>query len=354
MAADPNARKHELTWMSLAFCLMVLFSHCAGHPITHLRTDSWQFALLLLAQRLTYVSVYGFFLLSGIKLTLSRSRPIRWGPYMKGRAKALLLPYLAANVIYYAFYCWGIHYYTPDWGKFLGYLLHGNLVSPFYFLIVMFQFTLLSPALYWAAGHIPAKLALPAALVISWGSELYLSQLIGLLIPGYHYPWSDRTFTTYLVYFLGGCYMGRHYSAFTAWLKGHTRPVTVLFLLSAGADLVLVYRLRVMGVPSFWVPYAHLVYLIAAILFCFRLALWLDRPLPPVLARVERASFLVYLYHSLLISALEWLSFRLEIYDVGLLFALRVPLIYVGTPVLCILWQDTLSHLKNKLGVIHL
>ena len=53
MASAPKARKHELTWMSLAFCLMVLFSHCAGHPITHLRTDSWQFALLLLRQRLT-------------------------------------------------------------------------------------------------------------------------------------------------------------------------------------------------------------------------------------------------------------------------------------------------------------
>ncbi len=348
MASAVKPRKHELTWMSLAFCLMVLFSHCAGHPITHLRTDSWQFALFLLAQRLTYVSVYGFFALSGIKLMLPRSRPIRWGTYMKGRAKALLLPYLAANVIYYVFYCWVIHYYVPDWGKFFDYLLHGNLVSPFYFLIVMFQLTLLSPALKWVTEHVPAKVALPIALAVSWGSELYLAQFIGILIPGYQYQWSDRTFTTYLVYFLGGCYIGKHYDGFTAWLKKHPLPIAAFFVLSAGADLYLLYQLRVKGVWSFWVPYAHLVYLIAAILFCFWFALWLDRPLPKLPARVEQASFLVYLYHSILISALEWVSMRLGITDVGVLFALRVPLVFIGTPVLCILWQEGVKRLPLR------
>ena len=356
MASSSKPRKHELTWLSLAFCLMVLFSHCAGHPITHLRTDSWQFALLLLLQRLTYVSVYGFFALSGIKLMLPRSRPIRWGSYMKGRAKALLLPYLAANVIYYSFYCWGIHYYTPDWGTFVDYLLHGNLVSPFYFLIVMFQLTLLSPAFRWVTEHISPKVALPVALVISWGSELYLAKFIGLLIPGYSYQWSDRTVTTYLVYFLGGCYIGSQYDRFTAWVRAHPLPLAAFFLFSASADLYLLYRLRVQGVWSDLVPYAHLVYLLAAILFCFWIALWLDRPLPRLLARVEQAGFLVYLYHSILISALEWLAGRLGITDAGTLFAIRIPLVYIGTPVLCILWQELVKFLaarKNKPEVQH-
>jgi len=33
---------------------------------------------------------------------------------------------------------------------------------------------------------------------------------------------------------------------------------------------------------------------------------------------------------------------------VGLLFALRVPLIYIGTPILCILWQEGMKMLKNN------
>ena len=348
MAPPSNKRKPELAWMSLAFCMMVLFSHCAGHPITHLRTDSWQFALLLLLQRLTYVSVYGFFVISGVKFMLPRSKPLEWGAYFKSRAKGLLLPYLIANVVYYAFYCWGVHYYTFDWGKFLDYLLHGNLVSPFYYLIVMFQFTLLAPAFQWTARHIPAKIALPAALIISWGSELYLARLIAWVIPGFQYQWSDRTFTTYLVYYLAGCYIGMHYDRFTTALKRAWLPVSAAFILLAGTDLYLLYRLRVKGIWSQWVPYAHLAYLLAAIAFCFCVALWLDRPLPRLLARVEKASFLIYLYHSILISALEWLSFKLNITDVGVLFCIRVPLIYIGTPVLCILWQDGMKMLKNK------
>ena len=352
--APPKPRKHELTWLSLAFCMMVLFSHCSGHPITHLRTDSWQFALLLLLQRMSYVSVYGFFVLSGVKLMLPRSRPIQWGSYWKSRIKTLLLPYLAANVIYYWFYCWGIHWYTPSWKVFGEYLLHGNLVSPFYFLIVMFQFTLLAPAFKWVTEHVHPAVALPIALVISWGSELYLTKVIGMVIPGYQYRWSDRTFTTYLVYYLGGCYIGIHYGAFTARVRKHPVPIFLFFALSTWADLYLLYRLRVQGIWSDLVPYAHLVYLLAAILFCFWVALWLDRPLPRLLARVEQASFLIYLYHSLLISALEWLSYRLHITDVGLLFCMRVPLIYIGTPILCIAWQEFVRLLhtrKNKTEV---
>ena len=49
----------------------------------------------------------------------------------------------------------------------------------------------------------------------------------------------------------------------------------------------------------------------------------------------------------MLISALEWLSFRLAIYDVGLLFAIRLPLVYIGTPVLCIAWQEGVKALKQ-------
>lgn len=346
MSVAPKQRKPELAWMSLAFCMMVLFSHCAGHPITHLRTDSWQFAVMLLAQRLTYVSVYGFFAISGIKFMLPRSKPLPWSAYYKSRVKGLLLPYLLANVLYYIFYCWVIRYYTPSLSAFGDYLIHGNLVSPFYYLIVLFQFTLLAPAIKWVAEHIPWQTALPAALVISWGSELYLGKLIGLLIPGYTYLWSDRTFTTYIVYYLAGCYIGIHYDRFTAWLRTKGLPVTLLFLLTAAANLFLLYRLRVLGEWSALVPYAHLVYLPAAILFCFYTALRLDRPLPPLPSRVEKAGFLIYLYHSMLISALEWLSFRLNITDVGLLFCIRVPLVFLGTPVLCILWQEGMKKLS--------
>ena len=71
-----------------------------------------------------------------------------------------------------------------------------------------------------------------------------------MVIPGYYYRWSDRTFTTYLVYYLAGCYIGLYYDRFTAWVKKHPAPILIFFSLSAGADLWLLYRLRVQGISS--------------------------------------------------------------------------------------------------------
>ena len=85
------------------------------------------------------------------------------------------------------------------------------------------------------------------------------------------------------------------------------------------------------------------------LILAFLVGLWLNRPLPRPLARVEQASFLVYLYHSLLISALEWLSYRLQITDIGLLFCMRVPLIFIGTPILCIMWQELTGLLRSAI-----
>ena len=40
-------RREELTTLNLLFCLMVLWSHCSGHPITVLDHSSWQYGLMI-------------------------------------------------------------------------------------------------------------------------------------------------------------------------------------------------------------------------------------------------------------------------------------------------------------------
>ena len=53
------------------------------------------------------------------------------------------------------------------------------------------------------------------------------------------------------------------------------------------------------------------------------------------------------LFVNSLVRQREWLSFKLAIYDVGLLFAIRLPLVYIGTPLLCIAWQEGVKALKQ-------
>ena len=65
-----QARRTEISLLNLLFCLLIVWIHCCSHPISVLDRSSWQFALILALQRLAFVSVHGFFFLSGVKLTL--------------------------------------------------------------------------------------------------------------------------------------------------------------------------------------------------------------------------------------------------------------------------------------------
>ena len=87
-------RREELTTLNLLFCLMVLWSHCSGHPITVLDHSSWQYGLMISLQRLTFVSVSGFFFLSGVKLTLNSASapPPPLGRYWAKRWRAFSCP----------------------------------------------------------------------------------------------------------------------------------------------------------------------------------------------------------------------------------------------------------------------
>ena len=65
-------KRPELSWLNIAFCAMVVWSHSSSYALTHLNSSSWQYALTCSLQRICFISVYGFFFLSGLKLTLSK------------------------------------------------------------------------------------------------------------------------------------------------------------------------------------------------------------------------------------------------------------------------------------------
>ena len=334
-----SERRSELSWLNLAFCAMVLLIHCSSQPVAALRTDSWQFALVYLLQRLSFVSVYGFFLLSGVKLTLPRRRRMSAGEYYRGRLRSIFLPYLLCMLVYYAWFSVVLGYLQPSVGDFLGYLVRGDLSSPFYFIVALAQFVLLMPLLRYTVEHVSPALALPLALAVSWMSELYFEQFLQLLDPSVSFAYGDRVFTTYLFYYLAGCYIGQRYEAFVAALRRNRRFIIGAFVLFAAFDLLLSYRGRVLALWSPLWPMAHVTYLLAGIAFCFLAAAEIRRPLPRVLAQVDKASFLIYLYHALVISVLDKLLERAGVGGVAVPYAIRIAVVFVLVPLGCIAWQ---------------
>jgi peptidoglycan/LPS O-acetylase OafA/YrhL len=91
-------RLEELSILNVLFCMLVVLIHVLSHAVGALDRTGWQYALVLIPQRLAFVSVPGFFFLSGLKLTLPRGEESSLTAYYLGRVKRLLLPYLLADV----------------------------------------------------------------------------------------------------------------------------------------------------------------------------------------------------------------------------------------------------------------
>lgn len=341
-------RLNELSVLNLLFCFMVLWSHCSGQPITVLEHSSWQYGVMICLQRLTFVSVSGFFFLSGLKLTLS-SGPLQLGRYYGKRVKSIFLPYLLAVAVYYVYFM-RHGYFGFSLPALIGYAIRGDLSAPFYFVVALAQFVLLVPLFRWLARRWSPVLLIPLALGITLLSAQYLNDMLHLLSPALSFAYGDRLFTTFLVYYLAGCCAGRSYERFTQLLRENFSLLAAAALFLAAADVVCSWRLFVSGDRVPFLETLHTLYQLTAIPALYALALRFPVRLPPLAQKMDRASFLVYLYHSLIIVWFnDWLP-RLGITKVSLQFLLRVAFVYPVTFLLCILWQWGCGRIKRRLG----
>lgn len=343
-------RLSELSVLNLLFCFMVLWSHCSGHPITVLDHSSWQYGLMISLQRLSFVSVSGFFFLSGVKLTLNStgSPPPPLRRYWAKRVKAIFLPYLLAVAVYYVYFV-GRGYFPFSLGELAGYAIRGDLSAPFYFVIALAQFVLLVPLFRWLPRRWSPSVLLPISLGITWLSALYCNEILGLLIPGAHFAYNDRLFTTYLVYYVGGCCAGQNYPRFLELLDRNRPLLTACALFFAGADLFFSWKFFVSGQSVPFLEMIHTLYQLTAIPALFAVAVHHPFTLSPLARRMDRASFLVYLYHSLVITWFNDLAWRLGIGRVSVQFLLRVVTVYSLTFLGAMSWQWVLSQVRRPL-----
>lgn len=340
-------RRSELQWLNLIFCAMVIFVHCASAPVTGLERSSWQFAVTYIPHLLFHVSVCGFFLVSGIKLTLPRAKEPSLGQYWRGRAKNILLPYGVAVMAYYLWFVYVRHYFPFSWGEFFGYLLRGDLGAHFYFVITLAQFILLTPLFRRISRQYSPHLLLPIAFCITWFSTQNLAELLQVLFPDSPvFIYGDRVFTTYLFYYLAGCFIGRNYDGFLALLKKNRGLIIGSFLLFGGVYAGFALQNARGTYISFLFPLSQLYYL-SAIPFCFlAVSLW-NRPLPRLLEAADRASYPIYLYHILFLLFYDYLAERwLPSARIGTLFLGRLLFVFLLTPLFAVLWQSGVRKLK--------
>ncbi len=297
-------RKQEISFLNTVLCLLVMFIHICSPAVTGLQKDSLQFAAIFLPWRLSAFVVQGFLFLSALKFFRGMKDHFHYGHFLWGRIKKIGIPYIIATVISYFGLIW-LGYYRFDGGFLLKSLALGNMVSPFYFIIILFQFYLLMPLWRQMVEKVDFWLAAVASVLLMRLFHGGLPSMIALLSPETVFPYNDRVFTSYLAYWVLGCYAGKYYDAFREGVEKNRKLILWGFVLFLLADGLLAYA-NTRGLV--WVSFledVHTLYVFFATLAFYWLGLRLAERFfgIPCMKAVDKFSFYIYLYHGI------WLYF---------------------------------------------
>ena len=200
----------ELAYFNAIACLLVILIHVLSLGISTVEPASWQAAAIYFPWRLAAFVVPAFLFSGGIKMALAFGERLdarAYGRYLWGRVRKIYLPYLLWNLIYYLAFL-RIGYVKGSLSELLHYILVGNLTSPFYYIIIAMQFYALQPLWFWLVKKVPwhvASLCAVLVTLLSLQSNGILSQF------GLTFGFTDRIFSSYLIFWVLGLYAGRDY-----------------------------------------------------------------------------------------------------------------------------------------------
>lgn len=327
--------------MNVILCLLVIFIHVSSEPVSQLDKTSWQYAAVLIPWRLASFAVQGFLFLSGLKLMINHADGIDRKKYYLNRIKIIILPYLLWVTIYY-FYFIKNGYFGFNIFDLLRYYAVGDLVSHFYYIVILVQFSILIPWLIKLCRKWDAALVLPICAVITLICSKGLPQIFAVFLPNHPFKYNDRIFTSYLIYWIAGMYAGVYHSRFCQILNKHFSSITALFVLITGAESVLVY-MSFTGRASLGIlEELHMLYSMCAILFLYALCLTAAKkdPLPSLIRKIDGASYLIYLIHPLIIFICNNVLFRCGVVDLSARYFIRIVVVYVLSIGLPMMWRE--------------
>lgn len=222
--------------------------------------------------------------------------------------------------------------------------MSGSLVSHFYFVIVIVQFYFLRPVWQKMLNNISPVTAVAAATAATFYALFFQQTVVSYIIKK-DFIFNDRIFTTYIIYWVLGCYAGANYEKFLTAIK-NIKPIAAKFFAVAVLEMVLSY-IHFSGMKSIgFLELVHVVYCVSAIAFFGAVSLKIGERVMKIklFADVDRLSYYMYLIHPLLIIAADDKMKQFGVLNSAIALILRGAVAYVGSFLICNIYQQ----LKSK------
>ncbi|MBR5309448.1 MAG: acyltransferase [Clostridia bacterium] len=341
-------RRIELSLLNVLFCLTVIMIHILSYPVSQLDMGTAEYTAVMLLWRLMSFVVQGFVLLSGLKMFLTKKDTVGYFKYILGRIITVIVPYIICCVAYNLFFRYQ-YGYSFEGVEFWSKVATGHMVSHLYFIPLLLQFDLLYPLWKIIVGKCTPIIVVPTAVVLSCIFESKFPAMINAFTDGAFPIYNDRIFTTYLSFWLVGCYIGKYYDTFRETAKKHFATVSVIYGTSTVLCAFLSYY-HYNGLAS--VPAmneVHYIYTFGAIIFLLCLAIKLPENTVahfPLLRVIDRLSYGIYLWHMMLLYTADVIISDLAIKGQWQSFGLRAVFVYGGT----ILVLFALSTVKRQIS----
>lgn len=325
-----KSRKTELMLFNVFLCLVVVFVHLLAQPLQRLTFDTLLYVPYNAVWRMATFVVQAFIFVSAVK-TFLNGRSESYGKFMLKRIRNILLPYLIAVFLYYLYFVYIMEYFPFSIKDYLVYVVNGELAAHFYFIVVIMQFYLLYPLWKIILNKVKPVPAIGVAAVLTAVLGLYSPYIIDRISAGYIFPYTDRLFTTYLLYWVGGMYAGKYYDRFVSALRGKSIIYVCVFIIAAAADVKMIIMSKQGFVPPVHLDMIHCVYCISAILLLIKLCCGFSSVMRGPLKAIDSSSYYIYLYHVLFVFILDNNVLKnVNIGSVTVSFLFRAVVIYAA------------------------
>ncbi len=335
-------RLNELSYMNLLFCVIVVFIHILSEPISKYDHTSFQYFAVAIPHRLSSFVVQGFLFLSGLKMYKFWKKPFKPVDFWFKKIKSIFAPYILWVAIFYCYFV-SINYFPFKISDLLIYIINGKLVSPFYFIIALFQFYLLSPLFIWLTNKVKVWILLVFSAIITFVSAKYLTVILNALLGINNFEYSDRVFTTYLLYFIGGCIVAKYYEKVSDIFLKKKKFIYLAFVFTAIIEVLMFF---VISKYAGWtiVELWHTIYCVIAIIFTFTLFSSIkEKNIHPFISAADRATYLVYLSHCLFLFFINSVMEAYNITSITTKLCIRFVFVYTATFSMSMIW----NYLKN-------